>query len=650
MYKKLILFLFAVLVTISVFAHKCNYLKDPENKDISNNHISVSDASEPFDLKFTSYDSISYYIIWPPGNDTIMITADSMEIFRIRINPNDLKPAQYWVEVLSQNKEKDINFSFEIKERVQFYIVILNVLLGLVFFMIGLRYTSKGLSHISGHRLKEILWNLSDSPAKGTLAGIILTVMLQSSTVFSVMITSFVSDQLIGITGAMAMLAGSAIGTSIVVQIIAFDISFFSLMMIILGFVFYDKIRKMKNIGAVMMGFGLIFLAIKTMSTAIIPIQNTAVFESIILFLQTNPVLLFILTAIFTFSVHSSAVTVALVMGFAATGQIPFTGAVIMIAAANLGTTFTATLASMKGNRKARYVAIVNALMKLLIGALFLVIVLNFGQAYSFLGTDARGIANMHLLFNIIFAISIMMLIPLINKIGEKMHKLEPYVLNTNMINESMSKTPTLALGHIYNKIIKMAQLSYDLFDKSYTVLKTNDTVMLDDLIKSDDEIDRYEKEITLFLVHLSEEELSPDLTAKIKSFLFIVDEIEHIGDIVSKNLMVSARKKIDNNYYFSEEGMQDIKLMYTEVKKTISRTIGLMTLYDADEAEHILRRRKTVLNELNNLHMRHLQRMTNAVKESIETSTLHLDILNDYERVNFHSYKMCYYIKEQQK
>lgn len=646
----LLLILLSSFIILNGENGQCSYLRDPEYTDISNNGIEVYQSGDEFELKFISSDSIAYYVMWPDGSDTVTVMRDSLAIFRIPVNPSAMENGEYWVEVLNREMEKEINFSFTVKEDINLYITILNVLLGLVLFMLGLRYSSKGLSHISGYRLKEILWNLSDSPFKGSLAGIILTVMLQSSTVFSVMITSFVSDKLIGIVGAIAMLAGSAIGTSIVVQIIAFDISFFSLIMIITGFFIYDRVKRARNIGSIMMGFGLIFFAIKLMAGAILPIQDTAVFQNIILFLQHNPILLFVLTSLFTFSVHSSAVTIALVMGLSITGQIPYQGAIIMIAAANLGTTFTATMASIKGNREARYVAAVNAAMKLIVGILFLIIFFNIEGRFPFLGTDARGIANMHLMFNVLFAIAIIALIPLIKYIGKRIQRPDAPLLNRHMIDESMNKTPTLALGHIYNEIIRTARIAYDMYDKSFEVFKTNNDQMLKNLVERDNEIDRNEKEITLFLVNLSEEELPSKVSPTIKSMLFIVDEIEHIGDIVSKNLMVSAKKKIDNNYYFSEEGFDDIKLMYSEVRETLSKTIGLMTMYDSNEAVIVMERRKGVLDILNELHIKHLERMGKAVKESIETSTLHLDILNDYERINFHSYKMCTYIKEMQK
>ncbi len=642
-----ILLLLLLIIILPVFSSECFFLSDPENKDISNNNIYLYNNSQSIDLKYLSSDTVTYYIMWPSGEDTIQLKSDSLNIFRITIKPSDLHIGKYWIEVLNKDYKKDLNFIFSINEPINYYLVILNILLGLVFFMMGLKFSSKGLSRISGYRLKEILWNLSDSTLKGTLAGVILTIMLQSSTVFSVMITSFVSDKLIGITGAIAMLAGAAIGTSIIVQIIAFDISFFSIIMIITGFYIYDRIKRFREFGSIILGFGLIFLAIKMMSGAVMPIRDTMEFQNIILFLQNNPIWLFIITALFTFSVHSSAVTVALIMGLFATGHIHYEGIIIMIAAANLGTTFTATMASMKGSNKAKYVSIVNASMKLIVGIVFLVIALKLKEPLACFTEDVRGIANMHMLFNVFFAFIMIGFLPLIKFGSSKIKHHKKVVIDIKMMNESMKKTPNIALGHIYNEIIKMARIAYSMYDKSFDVLKGNDSKLLKKLVKKDDKIDGLEKEITMFLINLSEEELSKDISTKIRSLLFIVDEIEHIGDVVSKNLMVIAEKKIENNYYFSKQGFKDIKMMYEEVKKTFNRTIGLMTMFDNDESEAILKRRKQMLNTLNELHIKHLDRMQKSVKESIETSTLHLDILNDYERINFHSCKICYYLAE---
>ncbi len=647
--KKLIILFICSIFTIFIYA-KFVYLYGPENNDLSNNNIvlNINDKDIHY-LKFTAQTDTAFYTIWPNGKDTVIILPDTNNIYKVPILANNFDEGKYLVEILNKDKIKKLNFTFTIKKQISVFNVFLNFVLGIVFFMLGLKFSSKGLSRISGYRLKEILWNLSDSPFKGLFAGLILTLMLQSSTVFSVMITSFVSDGLIGITGAISMIAGSAIGTSIVVQIIAFNISFFSIIMIIIGFYFYDRVKKFKQTGLVILGFGFIFFAIQLMANSIMPIKDTTLFQNILIFLQSNLILLFILVSLFTFSVHSSAVIIALVMGLSIAGLLPFSSAIIMIAGANLGTTFTATLASMRGSNKAKYVNFVNISIKLLTGLIFIFIAFYVKSLIPGKQLNARIVANLHLIFNIIFASIILILLPLINKIGKKVNKKEQSIINRKLLKDSIRETPQLALGHISREIIKMAEIAHSMLEKSFYVMKNNDTELMGHIIREDDKIDEYEKEITLFLVQLSEEELSSDISNKIKAMFFIVDEIEHVGDIISKNLMVDAKKKIENNFYFSEEGFKDIKKMYKEVLETYRMTLSIMSEFNNEISEKIIERRESVLSFLQQLHLKHLSRLENAVKESLETSTLHLDILNDYERINFHSYKMCLYIKEKE-
>ena len=414
MKKIIFLVILALSAVLYAEAQECTYLTDPEMKDISNNNANIMSTEKSFELKFRSSSPYAYYVLFPSGKDTVKLQTDSLGIFRIKLSPPNMKPGNYFIEVLDCGMNKRLNFQFTIKKPVNYYDVLLKVLLGLIFFMMGLKFASRGLSRISGYRMKELLWNMSESPIKGIAAGFILTIMLQSSTVFSVMVTSFVSDGLIGIIGAVAMMAGSAIGTSMVVQIIAFNISFFAILMIITGFLLYDRVKKLKYTGQVLLGFGLVFFAIQTMAGAMIPVQDTEMFQSAIMFLRNNLALLFILTTLFTFSVHSSAVIIAIVMSFVLTGFLPFRASIIMIAAANVGTTLTATLATFRGNSKARYAALMNFTFKLIAAGIFIALAMFFAPRLSPVFNNPRGIANLHLIMNIGFAILIISMIPLI--------------------------------------------------------------------------------------------------------------------------------------------------------------------------------------------------------------------------------------------
>jgi len=643
MFKKsffiLLIFFFFIIFLSS---KQIDFLKDPEGKDISNNRSILKNNLKSFEFKFVSPEDTAYSIIWGKGDDTILILPDSLKIFRVSINPSKLEPGWYHIEILNKSKEKKLDFNFKVENSFSIFETFLKLFFGLILFMLGLKFSSKGISRISGYRLKELLWNLSGSNIKGFLSGIILTLMMQSSTLFSIMVMSFVSDGLISIPGAIYMFAGSAIGTSIIVQIISFNISFFSFLMIILGFYLNDKSRKLKYVGLVIMGFGFIFFAIQYMASTIDPIKNSQVFINFLSLLETNLWILFIVFALLTFLVHSSAVTIAFAISLFTTGIVGFKTAVVMVSAANLGTSLTPFFAALKSGNKAKYLNNINILSRVLTSIVFIILMFEIERLTGYGLKNGRDIANLHLYYNIMFSIVIIFILPLINYFSKflKLEKLTKH--QEKIIKENIVQNPTLALGKAQRDIIKMFEVVGKMLENSIEILRTNDTKLLSETIELDNIVDNFEKEISLFLVSIYEEDLSETISKKTKDLLFIVDEIEHIGDIVSKNLMISLKKKINENYYFSDEGIDEIKELFNEVFKTYTLTLESFTLFDKNIASLVLKRRESVLNKLTELQNRHLNRLKEGHKESIETSTLHLDILNDYERINFHLYKIA--------
>lgn len=643
MFKKsfvILLFLFFFIIFLS--SEEINFLKDPEGKDISNNNSVLKNNLKSFEFKFVSSEDKAYSVLWGRGEDTVAILPDSLKIFRVLVNPSKLEPGWYHIEILNKSKEKKLDFNFKVENSFSIFETVLKLLFGLVLFMLGLKFSSKGISRISGYRLKELLWNLSGSNVKGFLSGIILTLMMQSSTLFSIMVLSFVSDSLISISGAIYMFAGSAIGTSIIVQIISFNISFFSFLMIIIGFYLNDKSRRLKYVGLVIMGFGFIFFAIQYMASSMDPIKNSQIFINFLYLLENNLWILFVIFALLTFSVHSSAVTVAFAISLFTTGIVSFRTAVVMVSAANLGTSLTPFFAALKSGNKAKYLNNINILSKILTSIVFIILMFELENLTGFRLKNGRDIANLHLYYNILFSFVIIFILPLINYFSKflKFEKLTKH--QEKIIKENIIQNPTLALGKAQRDIIKMFEVVGKMLENSIEILRTNDTKLLSETIELDNIVDNYEKEISLFLVSIYEEELSEPISRKTKDLLFIVDELEHIGDIISKNLMLSLKKKINENYYFSDQGIDEIKELYREVLKTYSLTLESFTLFDKNIALMVLKRRENVLNKLTELQNKHLNRLREGHKESIETSTLHLDILNDYERINFHLYKIA--------
>jgi phosphate:Na+ symporter len=391
------------------------------------------------------------------------------------------------------------------------------------------------------------------------------------------------------------------------------------------------------------MGFGLIFFAIQMMAKTMIPLQNTEMFAYAIKIMNSNLLLLFVFTTLFTFLVHSSAVIVAFAIGLYISGISDYRAIMVMIAASNLGTSFTSALAGRKGDSKSRYLVFINITSKIVTSVIFILVMLKYQAVLSSHVLSARGIANSHLAFNLLFAMIIVIMLPMINYFSKFLKATSLSKDGDKMLRENIVKNPTVALSKGLRDIMAMMEIAGGMLEKSFIVLKTNDIKLLDETIQEDNKIDEYEKNITMFLVSIYEEESSDKISRKTQDLLYIVDEIEHIGDVISKNIMVSIKKRIDNNYFFSEEGFQEIKMFHAEIMKTYEMTLTALTLYDEKSAEEAIKRRETVLSILNSLHNNHLKRLKEGMKESIETSTLHLDILNDYERINFHLYKIAY-------
>jgi len=296
----------------------------------------------------------------------------------------------------------------------------------------------------------------------------------------------------------------------------------------------------------------------------------------------------------------------------------------------------------MRGDRKAKYLTLINLIGKILTTILFMFIMFRFSALFESYKLNNHYIANLHLFFNVLFALMVLVTLPFIKYIGGFIKKSVFSLTGRKIYDESISETPALAVARASRDISKMAEIVLSMLEKSFAVIKTDDSTLMKDILAMDEEVDDYEKHITLFITSVNEGENSPEITEKIKDMLLIVDELEHIGDVVSKNIMADARKKIENNYYFSEEGFDELKEMYLRVFETLKICIGLLYYFDEDQAGIVIKRREETLEMLNKLQMKHLKRLRENIKESIETSTLHLDILNDYERINFHAYKIA--------
>jgi phosphate:Na+ symporter len=253
--------------------------------------------------------------------------------------------------------------------------------------------------------------------------------------------------------------------------------------------------------------------------------------------------------------------------------------------------------------------------------------------------TVSRQIANSHTLFNVVVAaIFLPLLSParrLVNRIMPR--EREELPKGARFLDWSVIDNPAAAIAHAHREILRMCDKVFEMFTRSIMVFRENDKDLMRDLVKADDEVDALEQGMNEYLTRISQEELTDYQSKRIASLFFITDELEHIGDIVSKSLMVYAEKKIKKGFMFSDEGFKEIISFHQQVEENFRLASEALTTYDRELAERVREERNRGVHTHIALHNAHVERLKRGLQESIETSTVHLDLINDLERINFH-------------
>ncbi len=543
---------------------------------------------------------------------------------------------------------KRVLFTYTAFERRWVYLLIMQLIGGFALFFFGFRVAGKGLTKSIGGGLRELLYRFTKNRFSGMVSGVIIAFLLQSSTAAHVMLVSFVTAGLVSLLGAMAVAIGCALGTTLTVQLIAFKIYHYSLLIVGIGFLLNSLKRPLRYYGQFILGFGLIFLGIKFMGEAFMPLSVSGMLEQFFVTFKEHPMGVFIISALFAALIHSSAATIGIIISLSFQGVIGLEHALPVIIGANLGMTVTALLASIRGNRESRMFAISNFIFKLCTAMVFLPFL---GFWTNLLARSAasvsRQIANSHTCFNAVLVIVFLPLLVPVKRLLDRMVPKERKELQAGprFLDWSVLDNPAAAIAHAHREVLRMSDMVLEMFSNAMAVFKKNDKDLMRDIVKRDDAIDTLEVEIDEYLTRISQEELTDYQSKRIASLFFITDELEHIGDVVSKSLMVYAEKKIRQGFAFSDEGFGEIVAFHKQVEQSFRLALDALTTYDRGLAEKSRAERGKGMDTHITLHNTHIERLKRGLQESIETSTIHLDLINDLERINFHISNIGYAI-----
>ena len=517
---------------------------------------------------------------------------------------------------------------------------IMVLLAGVSFFMFGMSLASEGLEKIMANRMRELLGQIAKNRLFTVGIGILLTVALQSSGAVTSMLVGLGSAGVVRLPQVMGLILGSAIGSTITVQLISFNISHFGLPMFVVAFTIYfmTKKRGVKNILSVAMGFGLLFFGIELIGISAKVIQQIEYLSEVFSYISKYPYLAFLISVLFTGLVHSSAVTIGFVITMAAGGLIDYSSAIYWVLGANVGTTSTALMASVGGGYVGRQVAWAHFLYRMASALLFLAFIDYFSRAVLMIpgaGDISRDIANAHTVFNIMAALIFLPFIEIGAKFIERLlpPKSHEQDFSTEFLQANDYHSTTLALAFAKRELMRMADIVLSMIRDSIHLFEQDDPELISEISKRDNEVDHLHHEIKLFLVQNSNES-KEGVTREVFELISFANDLESAADVIDNVVMDLAKKKQALKLRFSDVGWSEIQQLHGLTMKIAAMSITAFQTDDIDIADEVIRLKREIRKVEKRLRESHIDRLNQGLQESINTSSIHLDILGDFRRI----------------
>ena len=484
--------------------------------------------------------------------------------------------------------------------------------------------------------------------------GLGVTAMLQSSTATALITASFAERGLMATAPALAVMLGADVGTSLVAQVLSFDLGIVSPLLILAGVAAFSVggATRRRDLGRAVIGVGLMLLALRLIVAASAPVRESGVIQEILVGVEREPLLALFVAAGLTWVAHSSLAIVLLIISLAGVGLLTSKLALVLILGANLGGGVPALLATWRGDIAARRVTMGNMGFRV-VGCLVALPLLDIVQpALALLSTDVgRQAANFHTAFNLALAVAFLPLVGLVAKALERALPARPKdedPAQPRYLDPGAIESPSLAIAAAARETLRMGDTLETMLRDTLKVLESDDRKLAEQISRADDVIDKLHEAIKLYLTQVSRESLGDVDSRRCMEIIAFTTNLEHVGDIIDKNLMELAVKKIKNRLKFSDEGMREIAALHGQVLENLKLAMAVFIAADVKMARQLLSEKVNFRERERQLAERHLDRLRSGRAESIETSSLHLDILRDLKRINSHLTSVAYPILEQ--
>ena len=529
-------------------------------------------------------------------------------------------------------------------------LVLLDLMGGVALLLWGLHMVHSGILRAFGPDLRLLLAKALNNRFAAFAAGIGLTALLQSSTATALITSSFTSEGLVSLVPALAIMLGANVGTTLIVQILSFNISAAAPVLFVLGLVaFRSGARsRIKDIGRVSIGLGLMLLALHILLDTLAPAENAPGVRIFLNAITGDPVLCILIGAAVTWAVHSSVASVLLVMSLAYAQFISPFAALALVLGANLGSAINPVFEGARRDNPASYRLPLGNLLNRLVGVLLVAPFLRpIAEHLQVWQPDlAKLTAEFHIAFNVGTAI---LFIGVLDNMARLLKKLLPnQVRETDpsrprYLDESALETPSLALADAARETLHMGDHVEIMLRKVMAAMMTNDRSLVDQVSKMDNSVDNLDEAIKLYVTKLTRGSLDEHEGRRAMEIISFTINLEHIGDIIDKNLSELATKKIKRRFQFSPEGAEELSAFHKRTMDSLRIAFGVFMSGDVNEARKLLVEKAHLRNTEIAATERHLDRLREGRPESIETTSLHLDVLRDLRRIHSHICSVAY-------
>jgi phosphate:Na+ symporter len=532
--------------------------------------------------------------------------------------------------------------------------ILLDLMGGVALLLWGLHMVHSGIVRAFGSDLRRFLGTALRNRFLAFLAGIIVTALLQSSTATGLMTASFVTGGAVDLVPALAIMLGANVGTTLIVQALSFNVTAVAPLLFIVGVVAFKQggQTRTRDLGRVAIGIGLMLLSLHILLDTLAPAEDAPAVRMLLAAMTGDSLLCVLMAAALTWFAHSSVTVVLLIMSLAYSGFITPVAALALTLGANLGSAINPVIeGSNSRNPASRRLPLGNLLNRLIGCALTLPFLNPIAHALArFEPNPSRMTADFHMAFNLVLAI--VFILPL-DWLASLLTKFLPERAKPNnpatplYLDDTAQGTPSVALACAAREVLHLGDIVENMLLQSMTALMTDDRRLVAEISRMDNAADKLDEAIKLYLTRLTRESLDERDGHRAMEIISFSINLEHIGDIIDKNLMELAQKKIKRKLIFSKQGAAELEAFHQEVLSNLKLAFSVFMSGDVKIARLLIAEKATLRTAELAAAESHLGRLREGRPESIESSSLHLDVLRDLKRIHSHICSVAYPVLE---